>query len=73
MSFAKRLKATRKAAGLSQETISGLCEISRRAWSKYESGQWMPKLDKLVKIADHLAVSTDFLLGRTEEHKNINV
>lgn len=64
--FSKRLNQTRKAKGFTaQKMADNLC-IHIRAYRKYESGDTMPNLNSLVKIADILEVSTDYLLGRTE-------
>lgn len=71
MTFAQRLIAERKAAGLTQDHLSALCGISQHSWSKYETGAWVPRRDRLVAIADALDVSTDYLLCRTDERKNL--
>lgn len=71
MTFADRLKYERKAARLTQEHLSGLCGISQHTWSKYECGEWRPGPDRLIAIADTLDVSVDYLLGRTDERKNL--
>lgn len=67
MTFADILKKERVAAGKSQEKLSGLCGISRQAWSRYEAGEWKPKPDRLTAIANELGCSVDYLLGRTDE------
>lgn len=49
-------------------TIGELAEginVTRQAVSQYRNGTVAPNMDKLVKIADYLDVSTDYLLGRT--------
>lgn len=71
MTFAEILKRERKAAGLTQEHISGLCGISQHTWSRYERGEWIAKGERLTAIADALGVSLDYLMGRTEERKNL--
>ena len=64
--FPNRLNLTRKSKGFTaQQMADSLC-IHIRAYRKYESGDTMPNLNSLVKIADILDVSTDYLLGRTE-------
>ncbi len=72
MTFGERLKAERLAAGLTQETLSGLCGISQRTWSDYENGISKPQQERLISIADTLGVSADYLLCRTDE-KNLIV
>lgn len=48
--------------GIAQETISG-----------YEIGKSYPSAENLIKLADILHTSTDYLLGRTNTDKPINV
>ena len=48
--------------GIAQETISG-----------YEIGKSYPSAENLIKLADMLHTSTDYLLGRTKNDKPINV
>lgn len=64
--FPKRLNLTRKSKGFTAQQMANLLCIHIRAYRKYESGDTMPNLNNLVKIADILEVSTDYLLGRTE-------
>ena len=33
---------------------------------RYERGEAEPSIDAIIKIADYYAVSTDYLLGRTD-------
>ena len=58
----------RKKAGWSQEQLAEKIEVSRQAVSKWESGQSLPDIEKVVMLADIFHVSTDYLLrdGATE-------
>nr|WP_114196278.1 helix-turn-helix transcriptional regulator [Edaphovirga cremea] len=62
-----RLSALRKELGLSQQAIADAIGLHVNSWKKYESGQAMPSLDALKKIATTLHVSTDYLLF--DEHE----
>ena len=42
------------------------CELSKNALSSMQSG-YLPRIENLVKIADYLDISVDYLLGRTEK------
>ena len=64
--FPERLNSTRKSKGYTAQQMADYLCIHIRAYRKYESGDTMPNLNSLVKIADILNVSTDYLLGRTE-------
>lgn len=67
MSLPVRLNALRKKLGLSQQAMADAVGLHVNSWKKYESGQAMPSLDALKKIATTLHVSTDYLLF--EEHE----
>lgn len=63
----KNLKICRKAAGLTQAEIANKINVSQQCYSDYENGKSDPDMNTLVMIADILQVSTDYLLGRTDE------
>lgn len=63
--FSKRLRYLREREGKSRIVISQLCGLPDGAIRKYERGEVTPNIDSLIAIADHFAVSTDYLLGRT--------
>lgn len=65
----ERIQTLRKAGGLSQEELAGRTGVSRQAVSKWESGQSMPELDKLLSISELFGVSADYLLKGTEPEK----
>lgn len=67
--FASRLQAARKAKGLKGRELAEMLGISYSSYSKYESTDRKPDIDMLVRIADILDVTTDYLLGRTDERK----
>lgn len=62
--FSKRLRELRKENGLTAQYMADKLELSLRAYQFYESGKREPSLQTLVKIADILMVSTDYLLCR---------
>mgnify|MGYP001780502376 CR=1 FL=1 len=64
--FSQRLNATRKSKGITAQQMADFLGIHIRAYRKYESGDTQPNLNNLVKMADFLNVSTDYLLCRTE-------
>ena len=59
----KRIKQAREQAGITQEELAGSIGISRAAIARYELGEIEPKIRNLVLLAEHLNVSTDYLLG----------
>lgn len=64
MTFHEILFQERKRLGLSQEDLAGMVNVSRQAVSKWETGDAMPDLPKLLALADALDISLDALCGR---------
>lgn len=60
----ERLRSLRKSKGYTQEDLAELAGIGRPNLAKYETGKSLPSVDILIKLADALDVSTDYLLGR---------
>ena len=65
--FNERLKELRKERSVTQQSLANSAQISRSIISEYESGLVEPTLTMLKKLADFFNVSTDYLLGRTDE------
>ena len=58
------LNKTRKAQGLTAQQMADYLGINLRSYRAYESNDRQPSLQMLVKIADKLNVTTDYLLCR---------
>lgn len=67
MEFSERLKKLRKDAGLTQVDVAEKLGISQPAYASWERGRKKPTQDNLVKIAQVLNVSVDYLVGNLEE------
>ncbi|EGS9514975.1 helix-turn-helix transcriptional regulator [Listeria monocytogenes] len=63
--FGNRLKQLRKNNNKTQEDISKILGISRGAYSHIENGRNEPDMETIVKLADIFEVSTDYLLGKS--------
>jgi transcriptional regulator with XRE-family HTH domain len=63
----KRLLYLRNKHNLTQEELAKIFCMSRSTYAQYEVDRRKPDYDTLQKIADYFKVSTDFLLGRTED------
>ncbi len=63
--FAKRLKAERKRKDWTQEVLAGKIGITIGTLSGYERNYREPGFRTVIKIAETLDVSIDYLLGRT--------
>lgn len=68
MVFYRRIKELRDEAHLSQKRMAAQLGISQQAYCKYELGITEPSLTTILKIADILEVSLDYLFGRVEKH-----
>ena len=66
MSFGKRLREARLGQGMSQGELARACNFDASAISHFENGGRLPSLGNLIKVANGVRVSTDFLLGLTE-------
>ena len=69
MKIAENLQGLRKEKRLSQEYLAEKCQVSRQAIAKWESGESIPTIDKLVYLADLYEVTLDELVGRTTYDK----
>lgn len=65
--FPMRLKKARKRKKLMQKDVAAHLQIATHSYQNYEGGQRRPDFELLVALADYLEVTTDYLLGRTEE------
>ena len=63
----QRLKDLRKQKKVGQKEVAELLGVSLRSYQFYESGEYDPSLPNLVALADYFQVSTDYLLGRSDE------
>lgn len=64
--FGKRLNETRKFRGFTAQKMADILCVGLRTYRNYESESSYPDFEKLVKIADTLDVSTDYLLCRDD-------
>lgn len=62
MILADKIIQLRKQYGWSQEDLAEKLNVSRQSVSKWESGNSIPDLDKIIKLSGLFGVSTDFLL-----------
>ncbi|MBZ4687319.1 MAG: Helix-turn-helix domain protein [Clostridiales bacterium] len=65
--IANRIKELRKSKNLTQIELAKQIGMSRAALSLYEIGKREPDSKTINKLADFFNVSTDYLLGRTDD------
>lgn len=62
-----RIRLLREKAKLSQAKLAAaLSDVKQPVLARYELGSIMPSYPVLIKLADYFNVSTDYLLGRTD-------
>ena len=66
MTLAEKLLALRTEKGLSQEDLAEQMGVSRQSVSKWETGQSVPDLDRIIKLADLFGVTVDELVREGE-------
>jgi len=67
----RRLRECRIKFGYTQIQAAIYSDITEKAYSNYELGKQMPRLDILVRIADMYKVSLDYLAGRTDDPRPV--
>ncbi len=66
-SFEERLIALRRAKGVTQDELAKNLSLSGKTVSKWETGTSMPDLPTLVKLSVYFGITTDALLGLSDE------
>jgi len=69
--FPVRLRTAREYRGLSQSELAVRSGLQPSAISHFETGARKPSFDNLRLLADALDVTTDYLLGRVAEFKEL--
>lgn len=63
----EKLRNLRETKGLTQSDIAQKLKITREAYSMYETNKRQMNHESLCILADFFGVTTDYLLGRSEE------
>ncbi len=64
--IAIRLKELRKEKIISQSELANYLNMTRSAYSHYETGKYEPNNATLLKLAQYYNVTTDYLFGNTD-------
>lgn len=62
MRLSEKIMDLRKKSGWSQEELADRLGISRQSVSKWETGESVPDIDKIIRMSELWNVSTDYLL-----------
>lgn len=60
----KRVKELRVEKKMSQQELGNVIGVTKVSICGYENGSRLPNLEKLIKLAEILETTTDYLLGR---------
>ena len=69
MEYIKRIRDLREDSDKTQKEIADVLGTSQTMYARYERGANELPIRHLIKFADYYNVSTDFILGRTDEPK----
>ena len=64
--FGLRLKALRNDRGMTQKEVAAKVGVEHTHYNKYESGLYVPPMEKVVILAGIFGVSLDFLILGTQ-------
>jgi transcriptional regulator with XRE-family HTH domain len=70
--FGERIRTLRIYRGLNQKELAAYVGIGESTLSRYENDKRAYRWDGLIKLADALDTSVDFLLGRTGVTASVN-
>lgn len=72
MTIGEKIQELRIQRGLTQERLAEMLEVSRQSVSKWELGQAIPDVEKIIRMSELFDVSTDTVLLRNTEDDTVN-
>lgn len=69
--FPERLIEIRKQYNLTQKQIADGINVKESQYQKYEYGYNKPRYDVIIKLCSYFNVSSDYLLGLSDDHKPV--
>ena len=67
--FSERIKELRRQRKMTQTALGEIIHVGPDSIYIYEKGKAYPEVRNLIILADFFGVSTDYLLGRTDDPK----
>ncbi|MBQ7165221.1 MAG: helix-turn-helix transcriptional regulator [Clostridia bacterium] len=67
MKFTERFNEVIKFSGKKQTEIAAAIKVSKQCVSDYKSGKSVPSIETLYLLCEFLDVSSDYLLGLSDE------
>ena len=65
MTICEKIRAIRKEKGMTQKQLADICKMADSAIRKYESGQVVPKMEMIQRIAKALGVPASQLMNHS--------
>jgi transcriptional regulator with XRE-family HTH domain len=69
--FGKRMKELRQRKDVTLDKLAYDVNSTKATLSRYENNRRTPDIDFIYKIADYFNVTTDYLLGRTDDPNTV--
>lgn len=69
MDYIKRIRDLREDSDKTQQEIANILKTSQTMYARYERGANELPIHHLIALADFYNVSTDYILGRTDNPK----
>lgn len=69
MDYVKRIRDLREDNDKTQQEVADYLSTSQTMYARYERGANEMPIRHLIKLADFYGVSTDYILGRTDNQK----
>lgn len=66
-----KLKDLREDMDMKQKEVAFLIKTTQQQYSKYEIGDRLIPIDKLIILADYYNVSLDYIVGRSKSKKRL--
>lgn len=71
MTIGEALRRFRREFNLTQDDVAAILKTTRQAYSAYETDKGYPPAQKIIELAQVFNVSTDYLLGLSDEPRPV--
>lgn len=68
-----RIKDLRKERNITQSDLAKILNVTQDSISLWEKNKRVPDTQYIIQLADYFEVSTDYLLGRSDDFGNVTV
>lgn len=72
-SLGDRIRKLRTEKELEQKELAQILQVHKGTVSNWENNKRIPDSEMLIKIANYFSVTTDYLLGNTNNRNEINI